>query len=55
VIIEPSLRTPRGATRDSGFESSLSRYASLLDDYVRRYPEQYRNWHLLNQADDTLT
>jgi lauroyl/myristoyl acyltransferase len=53
VIIEPSLRAPRGVTRDSGFESSLSRYASLLDDYVRRYPEQYRNWHLLNQADET--
>ena len=47
VIIEESLPPPRASTRDAGFESSLGRYATLLDRYVRQYPEQYRNWHLL--------
>jgi hypothetical protein len=53
VIIEESLPPLRGTTRDAGFESSLGQYAKLLDDYVRRYPEQYRNWHLLDQVDGT--
>jgi lauroyl/myristoyl acyltransferase len=53
VIIEKSLPPLHGITRDAGFESSLGQYAKLLDDYVRRYPEQYRNWHLLDEVDGT--
>ena len=53
VIIEKPLPPLQGITRDAGFESSLGQYAKLLDDYVRRYPEQYRNWHLLDQVDGT--
>ena len=52
IIIESVLPAPRATGRDAGFETSLGQYAKLLDNYVRRYPEQYRNWHLLDEPPD---
>ena len=49
VMIGEPLPAPRGASRASGFELALGQYVKLLDNYVRRYPEQYRNWHLLGE------
>lgn len=54
VVIGEPLPVSRGTTRNDGFESTLGQYAKRLDDYVRRYPEQYRNWHLLNDHGDSL-
>jgi lauroyl/myristoyl acyltransferase len=33
--------------RERGTREAVARYARLLESYVRRYPEQYRNWHVL--------
>jgi len=27
----------------------IDQYVSLLECYIKRYPEQYRNWHGLTQ------
>lgn len=42
VVIEPALPPPDAADRDG---DTLRRYATILDDYLRRYPDQYRSWH----------
>jgi lauroyl/myristoyl acyltransferase len=34
--------------RERGTREAVARYARLLESYVRRYPEQYRNWHVLS-------
>jgi lauroyl/myristoyl acyltransferase len=28
-------------------DAGVAQYADMLEIYIRRYPEQYRNWHLL--------
>jgi KDO2-lipid IV(A) lauroyltransferase len=46
VVIEPPVPVTR--TRDGNDDAavpSLRAYATLLASYIRRYPEQYRNWH----------
>lgn len=53
VIIEAPLSASRGISREVVFESALGRYARLLESYVRRYPDQYQNWHLLDDAAET--
>jgi lauroyl/myristoyl acyltransferase len=47
VVIEPPLRIAASGQRDDAIESTIRQYARLLERYVRRHPEQYRNWHLL--------
>jgi KDO2-lipid IV(A) lauroyltransferase len=44
VIVEPAIpvapeRTP------TALEAPIGRYAALLEAYIRRYPEQFRDWH----------
>ena len=44
IPIEPSV------DQDRTLENSLRQYVSLLESYIRRYPEQYRNWHDLGRS-----
>jgi KDO2-lipid IV(A) lauroyltransferase len=52
LVIEPPVAVEAGPRRDRAVEDALRRYAALLETYVRRYPSQYRNWHLLGQPPD---
>jgi lauroyl/myristoyl acyltransferase len=47
LVIEKPIRIDQSAGRNRALESAVRRYATLLEDYIRRYPELYRNWHLL--------
>jgi lauroyl/myristoyl acyltransferase len=44
VIIEPAIPVAPGRD-DETLAQPLRSYAALLGTYIRRYPEQYRNWH----------
>jgi KDO2-lipid IV(A) lauroyltransferase len=48
LVFEPPIPVPRSESREGGVERSLGQYAKLLESHVRRYPQQYRNWHVLN-------
>ncbi len=39
--------------RQKLIHETLSAYAGLLEGYVRRYPDQYRNWHLVASSGHT--
>lgn len=45
LIIEPPLLTQSDVDRERGLERIVAQYVSLLESYIRRYPEQYQNWH----------
>ncbi len=46
VVIEPPIPVARASDgSDDAAAPSLRAYAALLASYIRRYPEQYRNWH----------
>jgi len=45
VVIEPPLRIHSGLGRERALEKSLLHLVNLLESYIRKYPEQYRNWH----------
>jgi len=45
VIIEQPIRIDRSEERERGLRTAATRYVSLLESYVKSYPEQYRNWH----------
>jgi hypothetical protein len=45
VIIEPTIALDSAKDRDSASELCIDRYVNLLESYIKRYPEQYRNWH----------
>lgn len=47
VVIEAPLAIESNADKERGLENSIAGYVGLLEGYARRYPEQYRNWHLL--------
>jgi len=49
VVIEPPIHIASDAERERGLENSIVEYVSLLEVYVRRYPEQYRSWHMLRR------
>ena len=44
LIIEPPILIEREMRREAGFEKGLNQYVRLLESYIRKYPEQYRNW-----------
>ena len=50
LIIERPIQIETGMERERGLENSLTQYVSVLEAYIRRYPEQYRNWHSLGQS-----
>jgi KDO2-lipid IV(A) lauroyltransferase len=45
VIIEPAIPLATTDDREADLEAPLRAYAARLEDYLRRYPDQYRNWH----------
>jgi lauroyl/myristoyl acyltransferase len=45
LIIELPLLTRSDVDRERGLESIAAQYVSLLESYIRKYPEQYQNWH----------
>jgi lauroyl/myristoyl acyltransferase len=45
LVIEPPLRIDSDLDRERALEKTLLQYANLLESYIRKYPEQYRNWH----------
>jgi lauroyl/myristoyl acyltransferase len=49
LVIEPPMALEAGEGRDRATEEVLTRYARLLESYVRRYPGQYRGWHFLGE------
>ena len=50
LIIEHPISIDKNADRERGLEDSVYQYVTLLESYIRRYPEQYKNWHLLSKA-----
>lgn len=45
LIIEPAIRIEASGTSESCAQSAFAEYLDLLESYVKKYPEQYRNWH----------
>ncbi len=45
VIVEPPIEVPSEGGREAVVELPLRKYSTLLEGYIRRYPDQYRNWH----------
>lgn len=51
VIIEPPIRVDTEGDRERCLEKAVVQYASLLESYIKKYPEQYRNWHQLGELE----
>ena len=47
LIIEPPIRIDVSGDREHDLKSAFIQYVKLLESYLERYPEQYRNWHSL--------
>ena len=45
VIIESPIPIETDGDRERCLEQTIMRYASLLESYIKKYPEQYRNWN----------
>lgn len=54
LIIERPIRVEAEGGREGGLKDSVAEYADLLEAYIRRYPEQYRNWHLVGISPEIL-
>ena len=52
LVIDAPIRIEVDGDRERGLESAIRQYASLLEQYIKRYPKQYRNWHGLLEAQD---
>jgi lauroyl/myristoyl acyltransferase len=46
LAIEKPIKVQKSNDREESLESSVADYINLLEAYIRRYPEQYINWHL---------
>lgn len=46
--IEPPLALDGAPDRAAATRLALTQYAHQLEQQIRAYPEQYRNWHLVN-------
>lgn len=46
LVIEKSIKVQKDENRRQSFESHVADYKNLLGAYIKRYPEQYINWHL---------
>lgn len=44
LMIEPPIRIETEGGKEEGLKRALVQYVSLLESYIRKYPEQYRNW-----------
>ncbi len=45
--ILPPVRIRSDLQREQALETTVLQFSDLLESYVRKYPEQYRNWHYL--------
>jgi lauroyl/myristoyl acyltransferase len=45
LIIESPISMESNADREHSIENGVNQYVSLLESYIRKYPEQYRSWH----------
>ena len=52
LIIEKLIQIETGLDREHGLENSVAQYISLLESYVRRYPENYWGWHYLYRSQE---
>jgi len=50
LIIEPPIQVETGTDREPGLEKSLIQYIQVLESYVMRFPEMYRNWQTLGDS-----
>ena len=56
VIVEPSVApVERGDDRRAFSESAVRAYAARLEDWVSRYPDQWRGWFHLGSTDSAET
>ena len=46
LTVEGPINLKRLESRKENYRASLAEYSQLLESCVRRYPAQYRNWHL---------
>jgi predicted LPLAT superfamily acyltransferase len=44
LIIEPPILIETEVEREKVLEKGVLQYVGLLESYIRKYPEQYRNW-----------
>jgi lauroyl/myristoyl acyltransferase len=49
LIIENPILIASGVDREGILENGVSQYVSLLESYLRRYPEKHRVWHNLSR------
>jgi len=49
LVIEHPIKVEENGDREHGVEISVAKYAALLEAYIRQYPEQYRNWHIVGE------
>jgi lauroyl/myristoyl acyltransferase len=50
LVIEKPIRIDQDVGRERALESAVGQYAALLEGYIGRYPELYRNLHLLGEC-----
>ena len=50
LIIEQPIQIERNADRERCLEDSVAQYISLLESYIKKYPEQYQKWRLLGES-----
>ena len=55
LIIKRPINMESVTDRKSGLENCVSIYADILETYIKLYPEQYRNWHLVGMAPDVVS
>jgi lauroyl/myristoyl acyltransferase len=51
LIIESPICIEADGDRERGLEKAIRQYARLLECYVKKYPQQYRNWHGLVRSE----
>jgi predicted LPLAT superfamily acyltransferase len=49
IIIESPIFIDRDDDRERCLEKAVTQYVRLLESYIKKYPEQYRNWHGLTK------
>ena len=53
--IEHPINVDADKDRKGYLENCFAAYAGILETYIKRYPEQYRNWHLVGKAPNNLS
>ena len=53
--IEHPIEVDTDKDRKGALENCVSIYAGILETYIKLYPEQYRNWHLVGKIPNNLS